>query len=704
MGSATQGYRSLGYQRVVLDYRSCGSAVPSVGAVCNQQLCPWEQLQSYTRNGANTSFCTASCAQQCAPGVPQAGSVGGGTNVGVWNTMLASSASTVSVYDYTIRASCSSTFPCFALVPGLGACAGRGSCTALQSAPFASCACAAPALGASVAYGGIGCQVAMTPLPEPSILPSEIAPPGGWRYYSLLSAAGTPLQVELSRHSGDPLLFVMPEGGSPDSMGALPGELTSLALGGVVSTVTGTSAQNAATWGADTDSFFDALDTQYGGWASFPGGAAWAAVYDAGGQGCSYSLQLQPVLCALNCSGNGACGADGTCTCGPTWAGPACASPLVDMGSGGVQTFNLLPARWAYFLIHFPPSASGGNSWSLGGGSSNAPTATITLSRSGGPPPSFLVRQSSPPYFSGAGAGYDLPSDSTNFFTPTRTTADMVAATTVTPTSYTLTIEAEPNAAVYIGLFNFADRSHSGVAAGLQLVVKVTGDTSGSVVTPTFLSIILGIVLSMFLCLLLSLSRRYGLRWIMRRRTAAQWANGLPPGTMVGPDGNLIRIPLPPPRGLSPAVIASFKTHAFVPEAGVVPPAPAAAAEGEPAHAPPPPEEAPSCSVCLCEYEAGETLRTLPLCRHVFHTACIDPWLGQHQTCPLCRVCYAGFEGPDGRPVSPPPTSPQHASLSAVAPSPSRPQVEIEMTAVPARRWGGPPPPEEAPAGGPQSI
>ncbi|KAL6757925.1 hypothetical protein V8C86DRAFT_1605236 [Haematococcus lacustris] len=47
-------------------------------------------------------------------------------------------------------------------------------------------------------------------------------------------------------------------------------------------------------------------------------------------------------------------------------------------------------------------------------------------------------------------------------------------------------------------------------------------------------------------------------------------------------------------------------------------------------------EDAPSCPVCLCEYEAGDAMRKLP-CSHEFHMPCIDNWMSQHQTCPVCR-------------------------------------------------------------------
>ncbi len=44
------------------------------------------------------------------------------------------------------------------------------------------------------------------------------------------------------------------------------------------------------------------------------------------------------------------------------------------------------------------------------------------------------------------------------------------------------------------------------------------------------------------------------------------------------------------------------------------------------------------CSVCLSEYQEGDTLRILPKCNHSFHLLCIDTWLHSHSTCPLCRV------------------------------------------------------------------
>ncbi|KAK7356533.1 hypothetical protein VNO80_15806 [Phaseolus coccineus] len=44
-----------------------------------------------------------------------------------------------------------------------------------------------------------------------------------------------------------------------------------------------------------------------------------------------------------------------------------------------------------------------------------------------------------------------------------------------------------------------------------------------------------------------------------------------------------------------------------------------------------------SCSICLGDYKEGDMLRLLPHCLHIFHLACVDPWLRLHSTCPICR-------------------------------------------------------------------
>lgn len=44
------------------------------------------------------------------------------------------------------------------------------------------------------------------------------------------------------------------------------------------------------------------------------------------------------------------------------------------------------------------------------------------------------------------------------------------------------------------------------------------------------------------------------------------------------------------------------------------------------------------CSICTLDYEPQQGLRSLDQCDHRFHIGCIDRWLADHNTCPLCRA------------------------------------------------------------------
>ncbi|XP_057281222.1 E3 ubiquitin-protein ligase RNF128 isoform X2 [Pezoporus wallicus] len=43
-----------------------------------------------------------------------------------------------------------------------------------------------------------------------------------------------------------------------------------------------------------------------------------------------------------------------------------------------------------------------------------------------------------------------------------------------------------------------------------------------------------------------------------------------------------------------------------------------------------------SCVVCIELYKPNEVVRILT-CNHLFHKNCIDPWLLEHRTCPMCK-------------------------------------------------------------------
>ncbi|KAL3765507.1 hypothetical protein ACHAWO_011105 [Cyclotella atomus] len=72
-------------------------------------------------------------------------------------------------------------------------------------------------------------------------------------------------------------------------------------------------------------------------------------------------------------------------------------------------------------------------------------------------------------------------------------------------------------------------------------------------------------------------------------------------------------------------------------------------------------EEEPSCSICLCEYEMGESVMRLP-CNHIYHESCLDSWVTNHVRCPLCNFdLMEGFEAPP----RPPQQQQQHQNNNA---------------------------------------
>ncbi|KAL3518040.1 hypothetical protein ACH5RR_020629 [Cinchona calisaya] len=43
------------------------------------------------------------------------------------------------------------------------------------------------------------------------------------------------------------------------------------------------------------------------------------------------------------------------------------------------------------------------------------------------------------------------------------------------------------------------------------------------------------------------------------------------------------------------------------------------------------------CSICLGGFEENDRIKVIPRCMHVFHCECVDKWLQNQASCPLCR-------------------------------------------------------------------
>ena len=44
-----------------------------------------------------------------------------------------------------------------------------------------------------------------------------------------------------------------------------------------------------------------------------------------------------------------------------------------------------------------------------------------------------------------------------------------------------------------------------------------------------------------------------------------------------------------------------------------------------------------TCSICCCDVVAGDEVKELPVCTHMFHSNCIDDWLKVKPRCPNCN-------------------------------------------------------------------
>lgn len=161
--------------------------------------------------------------------------------------------------------------------------------------------------------------------------------------------------------------------------------------------------------------------------------------------------------------------------------------------------------------------------------------------------------------------------------------------------------------------------------------------------TTTSYIVVLGISFGSLLAILVILCV---IRWYLVHRSARQQEEELEAASAPAPGG----LAKKRAAGLDADAIAALPEFVYLKEDGV---------SGE--------EEEAECAVCLAVMAEGEAARRLPRCMHVFHRGCVDVWLREHSTCPVCRaevlvVRPAGgecakkeHEGSTSRPLAPPP-------------------------------------------------
>ncbi|XP_048208369.1 E3 ubiquitin-protein ligase RNF149 isoform X2 [Perognathus longimembris pacificus] len=76
--------------------------------------------------------------------------------------------------------------------------------------------------------------------------------------------------------------------------------------------------------------------------------------------------------------------------------------------------------------------------------------------------------------------------------------------------------------------------------------------------------------------------------------------------------------------------------------------------------------DAENCAVCIENFKVKDVIRILP-CKHIFHRICIDPWLLDHRTCPMCKldvIKALGYwgESEDGQELPSPESAPVSVS------------------------------------------
>eukprot|EP00884_Botryococcus_braunii_P021873 jgi/Botrbrau1/836/Bobra.0352s0031.2 len=508
--------------------------------------------------------------------------------------------------DYNLRVTCRDVPSCPS--PSLGpeplpgpVCSGLGQCQVINpvcsgQTPCARCICPS-------GRAGTGCEVQVPILSNGSVVRPELLGVNKWDFYEIkLQDDSSTVLLELQRTSGNPFLILKAQGTGYEPYG-LP------------------SVNDADDYG-DVDSVQSNLDYHHILRHNLKAGTYYVGVWNMEGrevrQPCNYTLKLTVgraggSLCPLDCNSRGSCNANtGQCMCDDGYGGRWCEGPLQSLLLGSMVSGYLRPGQWTFFQMVIrrdSPLLSQGLLISFASDGGHA----ILSSRMNNWP---TLNASSHVWW----AGEFVLGDS----------AVLETASSLAPGNYV------------IGIYNLDYLLHQAFHFRLQVVP--TGHSANNVMP--YIWIIIGLLFLVLLSAVAWIYRRT--RMTQRRRRLAEEALSRRAPTLSGPVG------------LDPAMVLSFPTFEYGNAAGDGAASERRASCGDRGFDTPlaQSEVHPSCSVCLGDYEKGELILRLPGCQHEFHEACIQLWLAQNTTCPICRHSL----------LPPTATTPEHpASVSQAA-------------------------------------
>jgi len=473
-------------------------------------------------------------------------------------------------------------------------CAGKGTCK--QPVNFVTRASDRGQCECENGYGGVGCEVKTTTLVREEWTRSNAAI-AEWKYYSItinpLEGRSQSLLVEMSRRRGDPVLFVK-HADDGFLMGGLPTVFDYREF-------------------ADTNSFRSRLNYHYRLLENVRAGKYYIAVFNNDvyiQEDADFSVRVISAttrlpnsigsgtgLCPAQCHAfedppQGRCDMTGfgkdQCVCNQGFGGPMCEGMETTVELGRSVEAIIAPARWLYFKINIEAKGKSG--------SISRPLQVI-LRKEGGHPVLLARREEYPTLLKN-----DFIFTMSQHLDPE--TTFQVKPSDIVPGLYIF--------AVYNMDYYEHESSH------VKVSVEMAKD-SYLEVNP-FMSIILGVISSMFLCLFMSVCKKLFYRHSRMgadnpEASALQTvlANVGMGAAGVGLGGERQR------QGLTTEEIDAIPEKLFSESMC--------------------PKEDAHCAVCLGEYEVGESVKELPCdAKHVFHKECITQWLQTSTLCPLCRM------------------------------------------------------------------